>query len=130
MPPSQVSHLRIEDGHTLPRTGSRNDFGENDNPYQGRACMRERPCQNKRKYGQIITHIFYREKGEDKGVIPFNIIVHYPEEEERQQELSKKVATVHAQVVIEKIKQLSCPMEQKLALLDRIIQYAGKEDGV
>lgn len=76
------------------------------------------------------THIpFYRKKGEDKGVIPFNIIVHFPEDREMQRELSKRVATVHAQVVMEKIKALNCPLEQKVALLDAIIGYIEKEDG-
>lgn len=46
-----------------------------------------------------------------------------------QRELSKRVATVHAQVVMEKIKALNCPLEQKVALLDAIIGYIEKEDG-
>lgn len=29
--PGQVSHLRTKGGNTPPRTGGRNDFGENDN---------------------------------------------------------------------------------------------------
>ncbi len=50
------------------------------------------------------------------------IIVHYPEREEAKQELSKRVAIVHAQAITQKVKSLSCPLAQKLALLDRVIE--------
>lgn len=51
------------------------------------------------------------------------MIVHYPQEGELRRELSKRVAGVYAQVVTEKIKGLSCPVEQKIALLDRILTW-------
>lgn len=52
--------------------------------------------------------------------------MHYPKDIEMQRELSRRVASVHAQVVIEKIKALNCPLEQKVALLDAIIEYIEK----
>lgn len=51
-----------------------------------------------------------------------NIIVHYPESEAAKRELSKRVAIIHAQAIIQKVKSLSCPLEQKLALLDAVIE--------
>lgn len=37
-----------------------------------------------------------------------------------RRELSKKVATIHAQTVVEKIKSLTCPVEQKAKLINTI----------
>lgn len=57
------------------------------------------------------------------------IIVHFPEDREMQRELSKRVATVHAQTVIEKIKTMSCPADQKVELINAIKKYIKSEDG-
>jgi len=51
-----------------------------------------------------------------------NIIVHYPESEEAKQELAKRVAIVHAQAIVQRVKSLSCPLTQKIALLDAVIE--------
>lgn len=51
-----------------------------------------------------------------------NIIVHYPDSEEAKRELERRVAVVHAQSVVQKFNSLSCPLEQKLALLDAVIE--------
>ena len=40
------------------------------------------------------------------------VIMHYPTTPEKQEELSKKVAAVHAQTVMEQIKAMPCPVEQ------------------
>ena len=64
-----------------------------------------------------------------KGARGFNVIVHFPKDREMQRELSKRVAAVHAQTIIEKVKALPCPIEQKAALLDAIKRYIQKEDG-
>lgn len=53
------------------------------------------------------------------------ILVHYPETEEMQLELAKRVAVVHAQTVVEKLGTLSCPAEQKARLIDAIIARRG-----
>ena len=55
-----------------------------------------------------------------------SIIVHYPEGEEAQKELGKKVADVHAQTVIEIVKSMSLPVEQKVRLINAIKSYIPK----
>ena len=46
-----------------------------------------------------------------------------------QRELSKRVAVVHAQAIMQKVKSLSCPLEQKAALLDAVKRYIESGDG-
>ena len=46
----------------------------------------------------------------------FSIIIHYPEGQEAQKELAKKVADVHAQTVVEMVKAMPSPVEQKIRL--------------
>lgn len=55
--------------------------------------------------------------------------MHFPKNIEMQRELSKRVAVVHAQTVIEKIKSMSCPVEQKAKLIDTIKHIHQNEDG-
>lgn len=52
-----------------------------------------------------------------------SVMIHAPEDVEAQQELMRKVATVHAQTVIEKVKSMSYPTEQKGRLIDAIKLY-------
>ena len=58
---------------------------------------------------------------------PINVIVHYPKTVEGQRELAERVAGVHADMVNQHIKKLNCPSDQKLQLLDAVIQAASKE---
>lgn len=58
------------------------------------------------------------------------VVLHIPDTEESARELSKKVAAVHAQTVLEQIKATPCPAEQKTKLLDTIKQLRQKEDGL
>jgi len=58
---------------------------------------------------------------------PINVIVHYPKNIEGQRELAERVAGVHADMVNQHIKKLNCPSEQKVQLLDAVIQAASKE---
>ena len=53
---------------------------------------------------------------------PIESIVRVPETEEMQRELAKRVAVVHAQTVMEKLAALSGPVEQKVQLIDAIIE--------
>lgn len=46
-----------------------------------------------------------------------------------QRELARRVAIVHAQTIMQKVKSLSCPLEQKLALLDAVVEGIEKRDG-
>ena len=56
-----------------------------------------------------------------KRYAPVNLVVHFPSTEAARQELSKRVAQVHAESVITYIKRLNCPADQKLQLLNTII---------
>ena len=53
---------------------------------------------------------------------PINLIVYYPKTKDGQLELAKRVSDVHASAVIRRINDLNCPKEQKLALLDAVIE--------
>ena len=53
-----------------------------------------------------------------------NVIVHYPETAEKQQELEERVAKYHAEQILRYIEKLNCPVAQKLALVDSIIAIA------
>ena len=48
------------------------------------------------------------------------VIIHLPRSKEGQEELAKRVATVHAQLIYNYISRLECSAEQKVALLDAI----------
>lgn len=50
------------------------------------------------------------------------IIVHYPESAEKQAEFDARVAKFHAEYVAQHIEKLNCPSEQKLRLIDAIVQ--------
>ena len=47
------------------------------------------------------------------------VIIHLPRSKEGQEELAKRVATVHAQLIYNYISRLECSTEQKVALLAR-----------
>lgn len=49
-----------------------------------------------------------------------NVIIHYPKTKQGIEELERKVASVHVEAVRNYIKQLPCPKEQKLELLESI----------
>ena len=49
------------------------------------------------------------------------IIVHYPGNEENIKELERKISEVHICAVKSYIKNLSCPKEQKMQLIDTIL---------
>lgn len=59
-----------------------------------------------------------------KRYAPINLIVHYPNTEAGKQELSKRIAQVHAESVGTYINHLNCPASQKLQLLNAIIAAA------
>lgn len=50
------------------------------------------------------------------------VIVHYPELESDKQALRQKVSEVQAEAVAKYISKLTCPLEQKLKLV-QAIQY-------
>ena len=53
---------------------------------------------------------------------PIQVIIHYPKTEEGKRELARCIAVVHADTVNQTIKKLNCPSEQKVQLLDSIIE--------
>ena len=57
-----------------------------------------------------------------RSMAPINLIVYYPKAEEGQMELAKRVSDVHAAAVTQRIKSLNCPTNQKLELLDAVIE--------
>ena len=58
------------------------------------------------------------------------VIMHYPAGPEMQAALSEQVAAVHAQTVMENIKSMSCPVEQKSELIEAIGRIHRQRDGV
>lgn len=53
-----------------------------------------------------------------------NIIVYLPQSDRGKEDLARRVATVHADSVDNKMKQLSIPHPQKLQLLQSLIDNA------
>ena len=56
------------------------------------------------------------------------VIVHGPSSKAGKEALAKKVASFHAQVVLEYISRLHCPKEQKLALIDAILEQIREDN--
>lgn len=52
---------------------------------------------------------------------PVEVVIYYPKTEAGKEELARRVAEVHADAVIRRIKELNCPTSQKLELLDAVI---------
>lgn len=48
-------------------------------------------------------------------------IVHYPKNRDYQEELSQKVAAVHAEAILRKLQTISCSKEQKIQIIKDII---------
>ena len=53
-----------------------------------------------------------------------NIIMHFPKTEKDKDALAHRISDVHASAVNQRIKSLNCPTQQKLNLLDAIIETA------
>ena len=50
------------------------------------------------------------------------VIVYPPKDPDSIRALQKKVATVHAEAVLRYLNKLSCPKEQKIKLLNALIE--------
>ena len=57
------------------------------------------------------------------------VIVHAPPEGESARALSRVVAGIHAQTVLEIIRRLPCTPEQRASLLDEVKNTYRKQDG-
>ena len=51
-----------------------------------------------------------------------DIIVHYPRTAEQQAAFDTRVAKFRAEYIVRYIERLNCPVEQKLVLLDAVIE--------
>ena len=54
------------------------------------------------------------------------VIIYYPKDEDGKSDLAVRVAQVHSDVVMRRIKELNCPDEQKRILLDAVIDDVKK----
>lgn len=61
-----------------------------------------------------------------RKMAPVNMIVYYPQTEKGKEELARRVAEVHADAVVRRLKSLNCPTRQKLELLDAVMDTARK----
>lgn len=61
-----------------------------------------------------------------RKMAPVNVIVYYPKTEEGREYLARRVAEVHANAVIRRLKSLNCPTRQKLELLDAVVNTVQK----
>ena len=50
------------------------------------------------------------------------IIVHYPKSEKGLSELCEKVAEIHTEAIISYLNSLSCPKEQKIQIIEKIMK--------
>lgn len=56
------------------------------------------------------------------------VIVHGPRSKAGKEALARKVVSFHAQIVVEYISRLHCPKEQKLALIDAILEQIREDN--
>ena len=66
----------------------------------------------------------YREVIVIRKMAPINLIVYYPKTEEGKEELARRVSDVHVAAVNQRLKSLNCPTNQKLELLEAVIETA------
>lgn len=48
------------------------------------------------------------------------VIVHYPKSKEMLDELAKRMATIHAQAILNTVSRLDCPTSQKIELISAV----------
>ena len=53
-----------------------------------------------------------------------NVIMYFPASENGKVELAQRISDVHACAVNQQLKSLNCPTQQKLDLLDAVIETA------
>lgn len=51
-----------------------------------------------------------------------NILVYYPSEKEKKQELQRRIAAVHCSAILKYIERTHCPVEQKKEIVTRILR--------
>ena len=58
---------------------------------------------------------------------PVRIVVHYPKPAEGRRTLAQRMAGVHADWVCEKLKKMNCPADQKVQLLNAVVDTAKRK---
>ena len=53
--------------------------------------------------------------------VPINVIIYYPTTEKSKKELANRVSGVHADLIQQFIQKLNCSSNQKVQLIDNII---------
>ena len=61
-----------------------------------------------------------------RSMATIHVVVYHPKTEEGIEALARRVADVHASSVIQRLKALHCPAQQKEELLDAIIHTVSK----
>jgi len=56
-----------------------------------------------------------------------NILVYYPVEKEKQQELQRRIAAVHSSAIAKYIERIRCPTEQKKEIVARLLRERQKK---
>ena len=93
-----------------------------------RLCLQPVGCGHKSRLPHVIVR--KQERG-CCGIAKLKTIpikVYYPQSEEGRQELARRAAQLHAQVVLEKIQKLDCPAAQKQWLLKKIYKKVFRTD--
>lgn len=67
-------------------------------------------------YCQWFYCLFLRREG-----CLVEVIICYPSTQKGKQELAKRVATAHTQLALKYVTGLNCPVEQKIALIDAVL---------
>ena len=76
--------------------------------------------------GSLSFRVWQEEVIALRKMAPVNVILHFPKTEAGQHELAMRVAEIHANAVVQRIKDLNCSRQQKLQLLDAIIDSKTK----
>lgn len=54
--------------------------------------------------------------------VPIRLIPCFPQNLQSRQQLARQVARIHADAAVRYLRSLNCPADQKLALLDALLQ--------
>ena len=58
----------------------------------------------------------------EKGDLNTEVIAHLPESQEKRSEINKIISKIHAHYIEQYLKEMNCPIEQKLRLIDKIAE--------
>ncbi len=75
---------------------------------------------NTKNIGQVLHNIINKSCLE-RGMLIVKVIMYLPDSESALNELSDKVTKVHLDAVVNYISRLTCPKEQRTALIDAVI---------